>query len=593
MYWMIFYTIGLAILVAGLLYYAMKGRKERNGLVWLFAFFFCVIFVWYIPIEGQKNTYSVPEAILSAVFRGIGSVKGDSYSKEVSISVQWFESIYSISIMTVKLIIIFLTANVVLSLFKQPYQNIRNWSDRNKKTYIFYKVNSKTINIAKSVADREDARIIFFTDSVMSESERSSVESVKGIFFEKTPEYVFDKIIKAKELKRKGSRIEVFIFGDSDAENLQCMKRLCSNIKDPEREVRVYIELVDASWDIRNDMFVENAGSKNLVINMVITEENFALNNLYSNSIFDNYVEEGHVKTIKLLFIGFDRCSEEMFKTALWLGQMPGFKIETAVIEQGNAYERLAYECPGIKDALDEAGMACYKISHFSGISYETRDFSEAVEKHIGFTFAFINTGNDITNCNIARQLMSCRIRNDIDAECVIQIKNETSVISDQKSWSMIREAGKMSEIYTYDNITNSTIEKVTKMIHDIRQQEKKSKDAEYTVIDWNDYCRDEYKRKSTYARSLAIRYKLKLIHKYHDGDYSLLESSRQWAECEHMRWNVYTWSLGFVKGNRTDLKGKIHIDLIAFNDLPEKIQAYDYVKVDKKTCDILMEDGR
>ena len=614
--WLIFYIIGLIMLISGLLYYVIKGRKKRNGSLVLFAVFFFVFFVWYIPIENQRDFYSMPEAIIAAIFRGIGAVKGDSYSKETLNTAGWLESAYAISIMLVKLIILCLTVNVILWMLKRPYQNIRNWLGRNKKTYIFYKVNSKTINTAKSMADREDARIIFFTDSELSESEKSLVDSVNGIYFEKTPEDVFGKIIKIKELKRGGKRIEVFLFGDNDAENLQCMKKLCSNIRDwgkksnkdsdedsdqnsdrnQEGEVRVYIELVDASWDIRNAIFPENAEFKNLVINTVITEENFALNNLYYNSIFDYYVEEENNKIIKLLFVGFDKCSDEMLKTALWLGQMPGFKIEITVIEPDNNYEKFLYECPGIQDAMDEAEVACYKISYFGGVNYESRAFSKVVEEHIDFTFAFVNTGSDMMNCNAARHIMSCRIRNGINAECLIQTKNEFSVIPAQESWNMIHEVGKIDEIYTYVNITNSTIEEVTRKIHNIRQQEKKrekeQKGETYKEISWNEYCKDEYKRKSTYARTLAVRYKLKVIEKYYDGDFSLLENSRQWAIYEHMRWNVYTWSLGYVKGEKKDDSIKTHDCLIAFSDLSEKIQAYDYIKVDKETCELVLKDN-
>ena len=78
------------------------------------------------------------------------------------------------------------------------------------------------------------------------------------------------------------------------------------------------------------------------------------------------------------------------------------------------------------------------------------------------------------------------------------------------------------------------------------------------------------------------------LIEQNYQSDYSLLRKDKNWKVYEHMRWNMYTRTMGYrvASGEMMDALGKldkdirniamIHTDLIPFEKLPKEEQDKD-----------------
>lgn len=148
--------------------------------------------------------------------------------------------------------------------------------------------------------------------------------------------------------------------------------------------------------------------------------------------------------------------------------------------------------------------------------------------------------------------------------------------------------SGMFAEIYHYDFVTMSAIEKCSAAIHAVRNQERKKNDPNSNIKSWVAYCNNEYNRHSVYARTLALKYKVDLIEQNYGADYSLVSKDRIWKIYEHMRWNMYTRTMGYQVASKEmmDALGKldkdtrniamIHKDLILFEELPKEEQDKD-----------------
>ena len=109
---------------------------------------------------------------------------------------------------------------------------------------------------------------------------------------------------------------------------------------------------------------------------------------------------------------------------------------------------------------------------------------------------------------------------------------------------------GGLANTYAYDFITMSDIEKGTQAIHYVRHPKDDSKS-----ISWVSYCNNEYDRHSVYARTLSFKHKVEIIRKYYKSDFSITSKPGIWRIYEHMRWDVYTRTLGYVLPDKNLLK--------------------------------------
>ena len=188
--------------------------------------------------------------------------------------------------------------------------------------------------------------------------------------------------------------------------------------------------------------------------------------------------------------------------------------------------------------------------------------------------------------------------------------------------------SGSFNMIYSRPFITMSGIETATVEIHKLRQEEKKAakeaKGKTYNITSWDDYCNSEYNRHSVYARTLSFFYKMKIIDKYYNSDY-MLTKSPEWMKYEHMRWDMYTRTIGYrdpddasrqvlekMIAGLNDPSDKelrkvikrframtgVHEDLVPYEQLPEDVKNQDSLTLTKEIRDILgkvtdNEEGR
>ena len=474
-----------------------------------------------------------------------------------------------------------------------------------------------TWNIADSVPDRDDSVIVFMQSGTeLSDDQKFRIISKGFMVIEgDIKEFIRKNLSKAVSM-------EIFLFNEKEQDNLSDLKQISDLLSNSTVKTKVFVELSDTPWDMYNGFLAKNNNSDSY-INFVRVEETYAYNNLLHNSIFDNYTRDKNgEREIKFLIAGVNDRNIEMLKTILHLSQMPYYRPSIVIIDEEDRPDYLTRLMPDVKSECDVRGDAIYKLDYIGGIDGESFRLEEIIDEHSDFTFAYVNIGDDLKNIRTALMIDSvCRKKSKTGG-----YKIQVSILDDSitEMWngnllSGLQLTGMNHDVYSYSFISMSDIESLSEKIHDARQKERNSNTT------WREYCNSEYDRHSVYARTLSYRYKLKLIREL-GLDMSVTGQTDPWLIYEHMRWDMYTRTLGYscpegalkerldsiglkleeLGRKRKELdkdseeakniaakisalkeerklirsKARVHENLVHFDDLTYEVQQYDSLKL-------------
>ena len=612
--WYVSYALGMILFLGGIFYLLRKKHPREEDFIKATLFEFCAAWILYLPEEIFNDvpeslpSLKMAESIFTAFLRTFNIYLGNDYSRIEFAGHPVFSSLYATLITVVNIVMLFFVAGLIVKFLEGPVQLMRMSLSKRRPAYVFPLCNSKTLAIAESIKDPRTNIIFAYGDREPGQTEKQRINDIGGVYVSGSVAGILDRI------GRRSKGIEIFLFGDSEVSNLSELEKICdkvgAGVKAP---VRIFVELSDTPWDLY-DSFLDKhntpAGEK-LIINFVRTEESFAYNNLLKYSIFENAIQtDENRKDIKVLIVGMNERNLEMLKAVLHLGQMPGYRLTVMVLDESDGRKRLMAKLPEVYDECKTEGDAIYRLIYKENVDMEVL---EAVgNEYPDFTFAFVNAGNDLKNTGIAVRLNEMCLRKGRKAGYRIQVNIEDQKIC--RSWdSDITErldfVGDIKTIYAHDFITMSDIEKGAIAIHEVRYPEGTDR-----YRSWVSYCNNEYNRHSVYARTLSFKHKVKIIHDMYDPNdelkgtekefdiYRVTKTNRIWKIYEHMRWNMYTRTRGFVladkallgEDGRVDKKtrsaARVHHDLIHYSKLPKEDQDKDALELTPEIVKILRD---
>ncbi len=563
-----------------------------------------VLFVKYVDIELiplrviQSILSSIMSSITSNIAASAGSITIEGHNS--------FSSVYTSLRLLTNIGFLMSLGNYISKILHTPLQFFKLSFCKNKKAYVFSSCNNENISIARSIKrdNKGNDYVLIFLCNNLKDS-RTSINRLRAICIDDNLFYII------KKYGHVFKQMEVFIFDDVPKNNIIKLDETCFKIKDVKlNDVRIYVKLNQTSWNIYSN-FLKNNNllDKNITVNFVNIEETFAYNNLLKNSIFENTVSDKKYKYINTLIIG-NMCdrNKEMFKVLLHLGQMPGYFLNITVIDNQNGFDKLKYEMPELNKDGNGEGDSLYHIDYYESVDYSSTKFYELLEENAKkFTFAFINIGSDLTNIDVALKLKAEALQYKRNIEkLTIQVNIENEEIYqkwDKDLCKYLTTVGSIKDTYSHTFITNSDIEKASIAIHKVR----------YPNRAWKEYSNNEYNRRSVFARTLSYKYKVQILK---DNYYlagrpielkwnteeelesiwkSMSDEEKMWKEYEHMRWNMYTRTLGYkfdstgICANKTknDI-AKVHKYLVPFADLPLKEKIKDNLQITEEIADIL-----
>lgn len=584
------FALGVIWFILGICYVIKKRinnkRVEQEHFVKAAFFEFIACWILYIPEELFNDIpNSVPalkavESLLTALLRTFNIYNGNGYIRVAYDEHAVFSSVYAILMTLANIVLLLFIFGFIIKFFVGPLQRIRLSLLKHRRNYIFSVCNDKTFAIASSIKEKEKGNLVFVCSSKdLDPKKKEKLDEIRAIYIDGSLSEIFNKVAAVSE------KTEIFLFGNDEDSNLDDLEQVIGIAEKTAEELRIFVELTETPWSLYDGYRKKQISSnKNLIVNFVCTEENFAYNNLLKNSIFENSISMSYgdsiVEEIRFLLVGMNERNLEMFKAVLHLSQKPGYRLTLMVIDPKATRNELKQSFPEIQDEYDKPGDAIYRIMYRENISLESDQFERIIsEEFSDFTFAFINAGNDVTNIDLAMRLNTLCFRNDKVNKYVIQVNIRNG--NKCRKWNEdlldnISFVGDFQSTYDYKFITMSDIEEVSSAIHQVRRPEKP----------WSEYCNDEYNRHSVYARTLSAVYGVQLRKRDDKGNFCE-EDNTLWAEYEHMRWDVYTRTLGYVvpADNLTEdkkndkifrKKAKIHPDLKEYQNLPDKEKGKD-----------------
>ena len=603
-FWYSAFVIGLGQFVYGIVRLFRKKETRKGRFAWaaLFEFLSCwVLFIpdeFYNDVPKSKPVLHVIETVVTALVKTFNIYFGDAFK-----SVKWeghpvFSSIYGILVMLTNVVILLLVAGFLASFLDGTLQRIRLYFKRNRRIVLFSVCNDKTLTIAESIPSKGKKPVFANCGKNTDGALKERIEAIGGVRFDASVSEVMRKIVGHSR------RVEVFLFGNREEDNLSELERVCNCVEGANKtKTRVFVELSETPWSMYDEYLKSHnsADGEKLVINFVRTEENFAYNNLLKYSIFEHAKVStvGAVRDIRFLLVGMNERNLEMLKAVLHLSQMPGYRITVMVLDPGANREILKAKMPEIYDECNIPGEAVYRILYRENVKTDTEQFEGIIgEEFPDFTFAFIDVGDDMRNAGLAMRLNALCFRMKRDDGYRIQVNIDEDGVCDHWNPDLMRHVdivGTRKDTYDYSFVTMSNIEKGTVAIHNVRYPKEDPKSPT-----WISYCNNEYNRHSVYARTLSFKYKVQLIDEFYGSDYGVTQSDRIWKIYEHMRWNVYTRTLGYVRADsklldeagkldrKSRMIGRVHHDLIPFDSLPPEEQDKDALILTPKIVEIL-----
>lgn len=614
-FWYFCFFAGLILFLAGILFLLKKRSITQGHLVTASLFEFAASIFLYLPeeyfndIPESAPVLHAAESFFTAVLRTFNIYQGNDYSRISFDGHPVFSGFYATLITLTNIVMLLCVIGVIIKFLEGPAQRLRLALGKKKNVFLFPVCNEKTLAIAESIDRSAGTAIFTCSGEDLTPEDKERLAAIDAIYVDSAVDEIFRSLLKNTE------RLETFLFEDSEERNLAHLEDLCSALEGrpiDDRIIRIYVELSQTPWSLY-DGFLRRHGlpddKDSLVVNFVRTEENFAYNNLLKHSIFRDAVpdtENGkEIRRIGVLLLGMNERNLEMFKAVLHLSQMPGYRLTVLVMDKPNSWEdhweELLQKIPELHKDSQE-GDALYKIHYFDNVDFAAGKLEEYVPEYLpDFNFAFVNVGDDLLNLNLALRLQALCVRCGRKDGYHIQVNIKDEAVCRYWNPDLLTErielVGSTAMTCDYDFITMSDIERATIAIHKVRYPADRPDSPS-----WVSYCNSEYNRHSVYARTLSFKYKVELIDEFYRSDYTITSTDRTWKIYEHMRWNVYTRTLGYVLADSAllDADGnlskqmrtiaKVHNDLIPYDDLSEEEQNKDALKLTGEIVKILKE---
>ena len=269
-----------------------------------------------------------------------------------------------------------------------------------------------------------------------------------------------------------------------------------------------------------------------------------------------------------------------MVKALAWVCQIEGYRVRIDVYDKDPlAKDKFAAMCPElISEKFNKQNNpddAQYHIDIHPGIDTDTKTFADMIAQRNDATYALVALGSDEKNIEAAVNLRMLFERNRTAHKPIIQaivynsdVKRGLGGVKNFKGQEyLIDFIGDIESSYSEALIIDSELEEAAYRIHESYSQWQDTPEA--IQAEKKKFWTQEYCYRSSVADAVYAHVR------------SRLGLQRAGQKIEHLRWNAYTRSEGYIysgsddKSSRNDL-GKMHHNLIGNSGLDAKTQELD-----------------
>ena len=466
---------------------------------------------------------------------------------------------------------------------------------RRRPIFVFSEINNKSEALARNIRETIGKCDIVFSDI--------SGVAEKNVLQQELNCIVYEKSIESIQIKHVADK-EIYYFcitGDSDI-NLNHTLDLINDSRDLPTEVQQKIHVFLFADGDNVDIMIDSSDKGNIDIHVVNEIETIAYDLLNEYPLCKHATNS----EISILLCGLDKLDKAFLRAALWCGQLAGYKLKVRVvgIDIEKEIENMKLWFPGL--FTDR-----YDVEFYSCIG--DKDFADTVDKHCrDANYIVVNRENDEETVNIAILLRRMFYKFDSEyknappiyayirySDKAKMVRNlQTSEANPERRTSYdITPFGYYGDIYTYNNLVDSDIEKLSKNVHLVYEDIFSEADIDVQAA-LGRYKIFEVNKRSNRANAMHIRYKLALLGlDYTDADadgeevelkdYLEKEKLDMLSYSEHNRWMAFLESEGWEtatidqvnaykasdisKGRHNCPVLQLHPYICAYEELPER----------------------
>lgn len=454
------------------------------------------------------------------------------------------------------------TFGFVLSFFESITSHLRYLLHRNSDMYILSDLSEKSLVLARSIRAKFPKSVIAFMSDTSDElfDLKEETKKIGALRFKK------DFADVGLKFHGKNAKATFFAICEDETVNIEKSLKIIGNFSK-----RANTELYVFSTSQAGQLLLDSVKSGNMKVRRINEDRSMAYSLINNELITEHYTEKDNKKIISSLIVGFGGYGSELTKALLWCSQLPGYESELNIIDKSPVAEScFRAECPEIMllNNNTELGESKYSLKFYNDIDVNTYEFAETVSALSNTSAVYVSLGNDELNIETAIKIRIIFerigvypvIRAMVHSDVKCRMLNENALANHRGESYDIEIIGNVNERFSYDTIVNEELEKLALECH-LRLTDSAEK-AKAETVKFNEY---EYFRNSSAATA---------IHEKYRKAANLPEEIATVAE--HMRWNTYMRTEGFVFSGSCDAKtrndrAKMHNNLHRFDLLNDE----------------------
>ena len=570
--WIVCFIIA-AVMMLGVFHFLFNKKAGKIKTMYILMLCAATVYVLYIPKFFWDYTF------FAAVFTGVVNlIKVVAIDAEYTVTYEalkeicgdcFFTNVYYAFTAIMHVVLPAVSAmtalTVVYSWFKRL--ELKSIVKKKKDIHIFSSFTYKALILARDIRKNDKNCDILFLE-VSDEVDHSDIMHELDC---KMANETID-VVKARAVDRK---VYYYCLSEDQEKSLDYTLSIMETLAGFERREQANYHIFLFTTDPEAELIIDSL-EKGFVNISIVEMNKTAVYNLLFNYPLINYAKNGE---INILISGFNDIAKMALRSALWCGQVYGYKLKITMLVKGRETEisDFKFEFPDLFDGSYNISVLNYhneieyrellevKGYDASYIIVAEDDSELTVNKAVYLRRFFYKNDLEFKDC----PPIFAHIENTVKAKVVAALRTPDSKAENRIPYDII-PFGVASDTYSFDSITNSLIENLSKSIHvvyEVTYMDKKpeSPDELDKEAIFRNYNQFEVNKDGSRANALHIRYKL-LSMGFDFTDDPTAEAVdfaaflkgnpdfENYAMWEHNRWMAFLQSEGWTGSAREDV---------------------------------------
>ncbi len=460
--------------------------------------------------------------------------------------------------------------------------------------FIFSEANERSLLLARRL--REIKCDIVFANSVESSINYEDDSGAGFIFKDEDITHINIRSNRKKD-------VYFFCISENEDDSLSYSLKLIENYSTKESLEQEKIHIYQFSKYEDYSVFIDSA-NKGMLDVQCINEYEMLIYNLLDKYPLLKYAKNN----IHVLIHGLSSLNIIALRAIVWCGQISGFSMKISVvgvairdkIEElklsfpglfADRYNIVFYDCESEKEIVDIIESKCSDVNY---IIVSSESDNNTMKQGMILRRLFYKVDGKFEKC----PPIFCYIKDPSKFNILHNLATAESNPKRKVSYDLI-PFGSLDEVYSYENLVDSDIEKLAKNVH--LAYEEIFSDGEINVKEaLARYNIFEVNKRSNRANALHIRYKLNLLgldytienteEKIEMQDYYTEEYLEKLSISEHDRWMAFLETEGWITSTKENVQAYRKSDLSRGRHNCPILKMHPYICEYEKLKDLSME---